>query len=85
MPTTASLKRGSIWLLSMLFAIGSAAAEDQSVPAPYSQNPRDELTEVVVTGSRIRRPDEERLEPTQVLDSQFLDDRGITNVLDALK
>jgi len=69
----------------MLFAFCSAAAEDQSVPAPYSQNPQDELTEILVTGSRIRRPADERLEPTLILDSQIIDDRGITNVLDALK
>ena len=69
----------------MQFALCSAAAEDQSVPAPYTQNPQDELTEILVTGSRIRRPDDERLEPTLILDSQFLDDRGISNVLDALK
>ena len=84
MPTPAAVRRGTVWLLSVLLAY-SSAAEEQSVPAASPQNPQDDLSEIVVTGSRIRRPDDERLEPTLILNSQFMDDRGITNVLDAIK
>jgi iron complex outermembrane receptor protein len=81
----AKARYGSVLLPLVLLGVACAAAEDQSVPTPSSQKPQDDLSEIVVTGSRIRRPDDERLEPTLVLDSQSLDDRGITNVLDALK
>jgi outer membrane receptor protein involved in Fe transport len=43
-----------------------------------------ELAEVVVTGSRIARPELERLQPTQVVTSEFIDKRAYTNVIDAL-
>ena len=76
---------GSVLLPFLLLGVACAAADDQSVSGPSWQKPQDELSEVVVTGSRIRRPDDERLEPTLILNSQFMDDRGITNVLDALK
>jgi outer membrane receptor protein involved in Fe transport len=59
-----------------------AAAADQSVPAPAAQ--KDELAEVVVTGSRIARPELERLQPTQVVTGEFMDKRAYTNVIDAL-
>jgi iron complex outermembrane recepter protein len=66
-----------------LLVILPAAAATDDMPAPPAVS--DELEEVVVTGSRIRRPDDERLEPTQVIGGQYLDERSITNVLDALK
>jgi len=59
-----------------------AAVADQSVPAPAAQ--KDELAEVVVTGSRIARPELERLQPTQVVTGEFMDKRAYTNVIDAL-
>lgn len=39
---------------------------------------------IVVTGSRIRMPQAESREPMVVLDSQYIEDRNITNVADAL-
>ena len=39
---------------------------------------------IVVTGSRIRRPDFDTAEPTQVVTSQFINERALTNVADAL-
>lgn len=44
----------------------------------------DTSTGIVVTGSRIRRPDFETAEPTQVVSSQYINERAITNVADAL-
>jgi iron complex outermembrane recepter protein len=42
------------------------------------------LQEVVVTGSRIARPDLDRLEPTTTVDSRSFDQRGYTDVGQAL-
>ena len=39
---------------------------------------------IVVTGSRIRRPDFDTAEPTQVVSSQYINERALTNVADAL-
>ena len=60
-----------------------AAADDQTVPKP-ADAPQDELQEVVVTGSRIARPELDRLQPTTVLSSDYLDKRAYNNVIDAL-
>jgi len=67
-------------------AIGRAAAatDDQTVPVPAVGSGSDQLTEVIVTGSRIRRTEDERLEPTTVIDSDYMDKRGYTNVIQAL-
>jgi outer membrane cobalamin receptor len=48
----------------------SAHADPQQVPQPASGQQRsdnDELDEIVVTGSRIARPDDERLQPTTII------------------
>ena len=50
----------------------SGAADDASVP------------DVVVTGSRIARPAFETVQPTQVVGAAQIDDRGYTNVAQAL-
>jgi iron complex outermembrane receptor protein len=44
----------------------------------------DELQEVVVTGSRIARPDLDRLEPTSIVSAATFDDRGYLDVGQAL-
>jgi outer membrane cobalamin receptor len=51
-----------------------------------AKDPRcpEELQEVVVTGSRIARPDLDRLEPTTTVDARALDVRGILDVGQAL-
>lgn len=65
-------------------AAEAALAADESVPNTATGQKKDELAEVVVTGSRIARPDLERLQPTTVVDSELLDKRQFTNVIDAL-
>jgi outer membrane receptor protein involved in Fe transport len=62
-------------------SIGVAAQEKS---AAKDSGAGDTLQEVVVTGSRIARPDLERLEPTTVVSAQTLDDRGFTDVGQAL-
>jgi iron complex outermembrane receptor protein len=44
----------------------------------------EELQEVVVTGSRIARPDLDRLEPTTIVSSETFDQRGYLDVGQAL-
>src|SRR5665811_1849633 len=44
----------------------------------------DELQEVVVTGSRIARPDLDRLEPTTVVNAATFDERGYLDAGQAL-
>jgi outer membrane receptor protein involved in Fe transport len=44
----------------------------------------DEGGQIVVTGSRIRLPNYESAEPIVSVNSQYIDDRGITNAADAL-
>jgi iron complex outermembrane receptor protein len=66
--------------------INPALADTASVPVTTdAQQKKDEvLSEVVVTGSRIARPESERLQPTTVITSDTLEKRAITNVSDAL-
>ena len=54
--------------------LAQAAAADQAVG----------VEEVVVTGSRIRRPDFTSAQPLDVITSESIDQRGYTNVADAL-
>jgi iron complex outermembrane recepter protein len=70
----------------MTAATLAADQADQTGPPPQQQQkpPPEELTEVVITGSRIARPEEERLQPTTVVTSDFIDQRGYTNVIEAL-
>jgi outer membrane receptor protein involved in Fe transport len=51
-----------------------------------AKDPRcpEELQEVVVTGSRIARPEFDRLEPTTSIDSKTLDSRGYLDIGQAL-
>lgn len=43
-----------------------------------------QLEEVVVTGSRIPRAGSDTLEPATVIDEEYIESRGLTNVADAL-
>lgn len=79
-----------------LLAAGPAAAQSQPVPtvdpadvetAPSqeAQTDAEAAGEVVVTGSRIPRPNLESGQPTLVLDSQIIEQRGYNNIADALQ
>jgi iron complex outermembrane receptor protein len=60
----------------------SIAANAQDKPKPALAN--EELQEVVVTGSRIARPDLDRLEPTMITSASDFDQRGYLDVGQAL-
>jgi len=66
-----------------LFA-SAGPADDQSVPRPAQEEAQDPLAEIVVTGSRIARPESERLQPTTVVTSEFFERRAYNSILDAL-
>ena len=78
-------RRRTAAVISLAFSnlLSSAWADDQTVPKPPPE-PTEELIEVVVTGSRIRRPELDRLQPTTVLSSEYIERGGYTNVIDAL-
>jgi iron complex outermembrane receptor protein len=77
----------SHWLRSSVAAMGlmglSISAQAQDKPKDQSSK-EDTLQEVVVTGSRIKRDDLDRLEPTSVVDSATFDQRGYLDVGQAL-
>src|SRR3984957_8578205 len=59
-------------------------ADDQTFPRPAQEDAQDPLVEIVVTGSRIARPESERLQPTTVVTSEFFERRAYNSILDAL-
>src|SRR5690348_11849258 len=63
----------------LIAAVGAYAQE-----APRDTAKQEELKEVVITGSRIARPELDRLEPTVVVGSESFDQRGYTDVGQAL-
>jgi iron complex outermembrane recepter protein len=70
----------------MLMAVccGSPAVAQDLPPSSWPGAREDQLSEIVVTGSRIARPGDERLEPTTVIGADFINLRGYGNVIDAL-
>jgi iron complex outermembrane recepter protein len=64
-----------------IFALSIAANAQEK---PKSAVSGEELQEVVVTGSRIARPDLDRLEPTMITSAATFDERGYLDVGQAL-
>ncbi len=65
-------------------AAAPAAAQDPAALAPDAAVPATDDT-IVVTGSRIRRPDLESASPVAVVDSQQIQSQGIVNTQDLLQ
>ncbi|MEH6420507.1 TonB-dependent receptor domain-containing protein [Pseudomonas sp. CGJS7] len=59
-------------------AVPQAAAQDSASSAPT------DLDRMVVTGSRIRRAGLDTLEPATVVSKEFIAERGLSNVADAI-
>ncbi len=66
--------------VSCLMAMSMTARAQEKPKTPAAE----ELQEVVVTGSRIARPDLDRLEPTMIVSSGTFDERGYLDVGQAL-
>lgn len=61
---------------------GVALAQEQTAATTREQ---EKLQEVVITGSRIARPDLDRLQPTTVVNSESFEKRGYSDVGQALE
>src|SRR6185437_5700774 len=68
---------GAAW--AMLATVSVHAQEQSGAAAP-----QEKIQEVVITGSRIARPDLARLQPTTVVGAETFDQRGYTDVGQAL-
>ncbi|WP_161495022.1 TonB-dependent receptor domain-containing protein [Caulobacter sp. BP25] len=77
---TRSLLLSSSMLIAMAGATGAYAQASQAAPKEGVA----EVEAVVVTGSRIRRPDLVSTQPMQVISSETIDSKGYTNIADAL-
>lgn len=66
--------------------LGSAAAASLLAAPTFAQaqSSQVDVDEIVVTGSRIRRPELTSVQPLQVITTQSMEERGFTNVADAL-
>lgn len=71
-------------LSSLIMGLGGMAyAQVEQVPAAADEEFEDSDT-VVVTGSRIRRPDLDTVFPTTVVSTETIDKAAFTNIADAL-
>lgn len=84
MTNSSVTRRGHLCALILLpfLAISSLTAVAQEKPKAVSAD--DSLAEVVVTGSRISRPEFDNAEPTISVDSKTFDQRGYLDVAQAL-
>ncbi|MCR5877126.1 TonB-dependent receptor domain-containing protein [Phenylobacterium sp. J367] len=66
--------------------LGSAAAASLLALPTFAQAQASDVAvdEIVVTGSRIRRPELTSVQPLQVINTETMEERGFTNVADAL-
>jgi outer membrane receptor protein involved in Fe transport len=64
-----------------LAAMPGLAHAQQAAPAKAAEV---NVEEIVVTGSRIRRPELTSVQPLQVITTQRMEERGFTNVADAI-
>ena len=66
------------------FVAATVTAQAQQKPQEATK-PDERLEQVVITGSRIARPDLDRLQPTMVVKADSFDERGYTDVGQALQ
>lgn len=71
-----------VGITSLLFSVAGFAQEADQAVAEVDEGV---LEEVVVTGTRIRSADLTSPSPLQVIDSGFIEDIGVVNVMDALQ
>jgi iron complex outermembrane recepter protein len=78
-PTRAAVGRRCVWIL---LAVPMVVPGQESPPKGQASD--EHMQEVIITGSRIARPDLDRLQPTTVVGAQAFDERGFTDVGQAL-
>jgi iron complex outermembrane recepter protein len=79
-----SLLRGFAATLALLLAAG-AGGQSPPTQTPGKSSGDQELQEIVVTGSLIKRTDVETPSPVQVITADDLKDSGYTNLADVLR
>lgn len=79
---SALLGSAALAVMAAPLAVSPAFAQDENAAADDEDT--TELEEVLVTGSRIKRAGFDTLQPAIQVDAQFIDDRGFTNVAQAL-
>ena len=77
------LKRRQRWIIAPALLAFATCIQGQGKP-PQTTNESTQVQEVVITGSRIARPELDRLEPTTTVDSATFDKRGYTDIGQAL-
>jgi outer membrane receptor protein involved in Fe transport len=78
--------RGASRAMALLCGISATAISSYAISQEQDEGGSDDrkMAEVVVTGSRIVRAGYDTLEPASVIDAEYIEDRGLTNVADAL-
>lgn len=71
------------WFIASALLAFATCVHGQDKP-PQTATESSQLQEVVITGSRIARPEYDRLEPTTTVDSTTFDKRGYTDIGQAL-
>src|SRR5690349_5115147 len=71
------------WIIALALLAVATCAQGQDKP-PQATAESSQLQEVVITGSRIARPEYDRLEPTTTVDSTTFDKRGYADIGQAL-
>ncbi|MBL44792.1 MAG: TonB-dependent receptor [Sphingomonadaceae bacterium] len=66
-------------------ALAQDAAEDETVAGEQTEASQPESGAIIVTGSRIRRANRDTLEPSIVVGSDQIEERGLTNVGEVLE
>ncbi|NZA24981.1 TonB-dependent receptor [Luteimonas sp. SJ-92] len=76
----------SVLALGVALALSSPAYAQQPEPSPGTDETAEatQLDAIIVTGSRIRRAGFDTLEPATVVSREYIDERGLTNIADAL-
>jgi outer membrane receptor protein involved in Fe transport len=84
MRLSAYLKTGTI--IAGLAVTAAAAAQPAwaQSEAPAAEPEASAVADIVVTGSRIRRPNVEAATPVNVVDAQEIENTGVTNLIDAM-
>lgn len=70
------------WFIVLALLACATCVQGQDKPPPPTEP--NQLEEVIITGSRIARPDLDRLEPTTTVDAAMFDNRGYTDIGQAL-
>ncbi len=78
----ALLTSAAVWLF---VAVPYGYAQEKANTPASGTGSAERMEEVVITGSRIARPDLDRLQPTTVVGAQTFDERGYTDVGQALQ